>query len=213
MFFKNSMDKTFDLQQRKQKVIKDLIKNDSRLKEISLNELINTISIYHTNKFVNSSKELYNSNDLIDVAKESKELLLKIFNMDELYKKLGKEKSYEIEKFEYNDDFRRKVMNASLYQIISMNGKEKGPEYGLIFAKMFNYSLELPMQYASYNGMFDERFIKYLDTYLGLNGSSNIYLLPNYFDDSNDKYYMEDLGEVIELVKAYLKANKVNSIN
>ena len=190
MFFKSATEKIYNLENKKQKVIKNLIKEDNSLREDNLNELINLISIYHINKFKTLSQHLYNNKEnLVDVAKESKELLLKIFNINNLYQLLKQNPSYENQRFEKDDEFRRKIMNASLYQVISIGGKEKGPEYGLIYAKMFNYSLGLPMQYASYNGIYDERFIKYVDTYLGLGGSDKLYWLPNYFDSTEKNKY------------------------
>lgn len=212
MFFKNSN----NLDVKKEKAIKKLIKEDSNLNEKNLNGLINFIAIYHTNQFKRIPEKLYHNQnkDLIDVSTESNDLLLQIFNMNELYKVLNENSNYEKQKFEYDDNFRRKIMNVALYEIISLNGKEKGSEYGLIFAKMFNFSLELPMQYASYDGMYDERFIKYVDTYLGLGGSTTLYWLPNYFDNiEKNKYDMEDLNEIVYKLKNYLNKNKVNSIN
>lgn len=215
MFFKNTNDKIYNLDNKKQKIIKNLIKEDIQLNDLSLNELINLVALYHNNKFRQIPAQLYDNNgDLIDVSKESKELLLEIFNIDELYKMIDENSNYEKEKFEKNDVFRRNIMNAALYQIIMLGGKEKGPEYGLIFAKMFNYDIEVPMQYASYDGIYDVRFIKYVDTYLGLGGSNSIFWLPNYFSENKkDKYVMEPLYEITDRIKEYINKSKVNSIN
>ena len=214
MFFKNSTARIYNLENKKQRKIKQLRKQDNQLNITNLDELINTVAIYHINQFRLLPNQLYNNNaDLIDISKESKELLLEVFNINRLYRVLNNNYNYEKHKFENDDEFRRSVMNAVLYQIIEIGGKEKGPEYGLIFSKIFNYKIELPMQYASYNSIYDERFIKYIDTYLELGGSDNIYWLPNYFEDNKNKYNMEPLYEIIDIIKGYISENKVNSIN
>lgn len=215
MFFKSN-EKFYNLDIKKEKLIKNLIKQDNRLNEKNLNGLVNMISIYHTNQFKNIPNQLYHNQDkdLIDVSKESRDLLLQIFNMNELYKILKESTNYEKQRFEQDDNFRRNIMLASLYDIISSNGKYRGAEYGLIFAKAFNYNISVPMQYASYDGMFDERFIKYVDTYLGLGGTDKMYWLPSYFDmNKKNKYDMEELYKVIDIISSYLNENKVNSMN
>lgn len=204
----------YNLEYRIEKEEKKLLKKDSKLSKSELDELINLVAYYHKNQFMHVPKELYKTNDkdLVDLAREDQKLLIEIFDNNNLYNLLDRHKNYAKEKFKNEDNFRRKVLELSLYEIIEQNGKGKGSEYGLLFAKIFNFDIALPMSYASYDGIFDPKFVKFYSTYLDLNGSKNIYLFPNYYSgDPKSKYNMEDLSELDLRYKSYLNKYKVNS--
>ena len=212
MKFRTSNEKSYNLEYKIEKGIMNLIKADNKIDKKNLEQLVNKVAYHHIDQFTNVPKKLYpnDNKDLVDIAKEPQENLLKIFNIDRLYKSLNLNPNYVVKKFENNDEFRRKVMKISLYKIISSGGKNYGSEYGLIYAKTFNFLLDTPMRYVSYkDGILDERFIKYVDTYLELGGSPNVYWLKNYFSDNTKaKYDIEELGEVIKILNLYLKERK-----
>lgn len=212
--FRSSVEKSYNLELIVERLKKNIMKKDSKLNKQQLDGLINTIVLYYKNQFEFVPSNLYKNENksLVDLANEDESTLIELFDMNNLYALLNFNSNYEREKFKNNDDFRRQVMHVVLYETINRNGKEKGAEYGLIFAKIFNFDLTVPMHYASYNGMFDERFLKFYDTYLGLGGTPYTYWLPNYFDnDRKSKYNMEDLSDLTPQLKKYIYKYKVNS--
>jgi hypothetical protein len=161
--------------------------------------MIKEISDWHTSKFY-----LYllmnNKKDLLSLIDYTNEELLTIFDMNELMQQLSigidqKMKKLLIE----NDKFKREMFGASLYQIIKDCGRYEGSEYGMIFAKMFNFSYSIPMLYASYDSKeTNPRLAEFISKYLEIGGSINTYWMPYYFD--ND-YSLVELNEVIRTIK------------
>lgn len=212
--FKSSMEKAYNLELVIERLKRNILKKDETVNKQHLNELINTIALYHKDRFERVPNQLYKdeNKDLVDLAKEDDKTLTEIFNMNNLYQLLRLHPNNTKTKYKDDDNFRRRVMHVVLYEIIEQNGKEKGAEYGLLFAKIFNFDLAVPMHYASYDGMFDHRFLKFYDTYLGLDGSPYTYWLPNYYDnDPKSKYNLEDLSELTPQLRNYINKYKINS--
>ena len=212
--FKSITEKSYNLELVVKRLERHLAKKDTKINEKQLSGLVNTVAVYYKNKFKSIPEELYKgeNKDLLDLAKEDENTLRELFEIGNLYQLLDLTSNYEKEKFKKDDDFRRQVMRIVLYETIEQNGKGAGAEYGLVFAKIFNFDLSIPMLYASYDGMFDERFLKFYDTYLGIGGSPYAYWLPNYFDENNhSRYDMEDLSDLTPQLKKYIDKKKINS--
>ena len=212
--FKSRIEKNYNLELKIEELKKNLIKRDNVINKKHLDGLVNTISLYYKNQFKGVPNNLYQDEDkdFLNLAREDKTLLIELFDMNNLYQLLNFTPNYERNRFEKDYEFRRSVMNIALYETILENGKGKGAEYGLIFAKIFNLDLSIPMTYASYDGMFDERFQKFYNTYKDLGGSLNTYWLPNYFDaEGKEKYDMENLSELIPELEYTISKYKVNS--
>lgn len=212
--FRSSTEKAYNLELIIGRLKRNILKKDETVNDRHLDELINTIALYHKDRFERVPNMLYKdeNKDLVDLAKEDEKTLTEIFNMNNLYQILKLHPNYTKERYKNDDDFRRKVMRIVLYEVIDQNGKGKGAEYGLIFAKIFNFDVSVPMHYASYDGMFDPAFLKYYDTYLGIGGSPYTYWLPNYYDnDSKSKYNLEDLSDLTPQLKSYINKYKINS--
>ena len=210
MKFISSTEKVYNLEIKKEKQINELLKKDKTLSEQEVNILISIITAWSICKYSNASKELYKDSNMLKLAREDKKLLLEIFNMNSLLGNLNKVlKEEEYQRFLNDDSYRRKIMYLSLLQIINQGGKTYGAEYGLVFAKTFNFDLATPMHYASYeDGMSDPRLKEYIEVYLKLGGSKDVYWLPSYYSDNKkQKYNMEELSYIINFleIKQYLK--------
>ena len=212
MRFRSSLEKSYNLTYKIQKNIKKLLKKQPELEEDKIYKLINDIVMWHINNFDQAADTLYQG-DLLKLARDNQKLLLDIFNMNNFLEKIKNDydKLYYDNFSKYN--IRRELFKNVLYKIIEDNPNGKGSEYGLLFAKAFNFDLSIPMRYASYEqGLFDPRFIEYVKTYKEL-GGTNTYVLSDYYKKKNSsKYNMEELNDVIYNLKlhGYL-SNKVNS--
>lgn len=212
--FRNSVEKSCNIELLIEREEKRLIKTYGKIDKNQLDNLVNAIATYQKTQFEFIPDKLYKNEgkDLIDLAKEDIKLLSEIFDINNLYHMLDCSKNELTDKFKEEYEFRRRVLGITLYKILSKFGKEKGPEYGLLFAKIHNLNIALPMTYASYNGMFDEKFLKFFETYKSIGGPSNIYWLPNYYDnDPKSKYNMEDLSELGPQLEKYISKKKINS--
>lgn len=210
MKFISSVEKAYNLDIKKERKINEIIKKDKTLKKDEINKIISIISAWSICRYQNASKELYNEFNMLKLASENIKLLLEIFNMNSLNANLKEVLSNdEYEKFIKDDAYRREILYLALLQIINQGGKTYGAEYGLVYAKTFNFDLSTPLHYASYDeGMNDPRLKEYINTYLKLGGSKNVYWLPSYYSENKkQKYNMEELKYVIDYfsIKQYIK--------
>ncbi len=164
-----------------------------------LKGVIKNIAEWYMKNF-DTLKEALNKEELVDLALEDKELLMKHINIYQLKAQLLISLTYEQkELFVNNESFKRKMIYLSMLKIIELGGKDKGSEYALIFAKKYDLDYAPAMQYASYSGKItDERLKKFINIYLQLGGSKDVYWLPNYFKEKN-RYDMEELEDVIRI--------------
>ncbi len=210
MKFISSVEKAYNLDIKKERKINEIIKKDKTLNKDEINKIISIISAWSICRYQNASKELYNEFNMLKLASENIKLLLEIFNMNSLNANLKEVLSKgEYEKFIKDDAYRREILYLALLQIINQGGKTYGAEYGLVYAKTFNFDLSTPLHYASYDeGMNDPRLKEYINTYLKLGGSKNVYWLPSYYSENKkQKYNMEELKYVIDYfsIKQYIK--------
>lgn len=210
MKFISSIEKAYNLDIKKERKINEIIKKDKTLNKDEINKIISIISAWSICRYQNASKELYNEFNMLKLASENIKLLLEIFNMNSLNANLKEVLSKgEYEKFIKDDAYRREILYLALLQIINQGGKTYGAEYGLVYAKTFNFDLSTPLHYASYDeGMNDPRLKEYINTYLKLGGSKNVYWLPSYYSENKkQKYNMEELKYVIDYfsIKQYIK--------
>lgn len=207
MKFRSAIEKAYNLEVKKERKINKMLKSDKSLNEKVMEKIISIISAWSICKYNSETKELYNENNMLKLASEDQKLLLKLFDNNGLLNYLEKvlEKE-EYAKLKNEDNYRRDIMYLSLIQIIIRGGKTYGAEYGLIFAKTHNFDLAIPMHYASYEqGIKDPKLKEYIDTYLKLGGSKNVYWLPTYYSENKkNKYDMEELEYVIN----YLELNE-----
>lgn len=210
MKFISSTEKAYNLELKKEKQINELLKKDKSISKEEVEKIISIITAWSICRYSNASKELYKDSNMLKLAREDKKLLLEIFNMNSLLGNLNKVlKEEEYQRFLNDDSYRRKIMYLSLLQIINQGGKTYGAEYGLVFAKTFNFDLATPMHYASYeDGMSDPKLKEYIDIYLKSGGSKDVYWLPSYYSDNKkNKYNMEELRYVMSFleIKQYVK--------
>lgn len=210
MKFISSTEKAYNLELKKEKQINELLKKDKSISKEEVEKIISIITAWSICRYSNASKELYKDSNMLKLAREDKKLLLEIFNMNSLLGNLNKVlKMEEYQRFLDDDSYRRKIMYLSLLQIINQGGKTYGAEYGLVFAKTFNFDLATPMHYASYeDGMSDPKLKEYIDIYLKSGGSKDVYWLPSYYSDNKkNKYNMEELRYVMSFleIKQYVK--------
>lgn len=210
MKFISSTEKAYNLELKKEKQINELLKKDKSISKEEVEKIISIITAWSICRYSNASKELYKDSNMLKLAREDKKLLLEIFNMNSLLGNLNKVlKEEEYQRFLDDDSYRRKIMYLSLLQIINQGGKTYGAEYGLVFAKTFNFDLATPMHYASYeDGMSDPKLKEYIDIYLKSGGSKDVYWLPSYYSDNKkNKYNMEELRYVMSFleIKQYVK--------
>lgn len=202
-FFKSN-EKAYNLDYKIDKKIKNEIKKDNNLDFDSIKELIVMITNWHIEKINHISK--YYEDDLLHIVDEDVEILLDIFDMNSFLPNIKESLTeYEYNKFVKDDDYRRNIMYVSLLNIINTGGPDIGSEYGLIFSKAFNFDYATSMMYASYDSsMLNKRLSEFINKYLSLGGSTNVYWLPNYFNDNEkDKYIMEPLYEVVKCIKMF----------
>lgn len=207
-------DKAYNLDYKINKKLKNEIKKDNDLNFDNLKKLVTELTNWHIENSNNASDKLYEG-DLLKLVDEDVKTLLDIFDMSSFLLNI-KETLNETEynKFVEDDTFRRNIMYAALLNIIKIGGAYKGSEYGLVFSKAFNYDYATSMMYASYSkSMLNERYIEFLNKYLSLGGSTNVYWLPNYFSDNEkNRYIMEPLYEVIKYTKLFGKINENEKI-
>lgn len=212
-----SINKTFDLDYKIDYKIKEIMKKYIKKDKNSIEEYeniaiiksaINEIAKWNIFR-LDLSKQLLNKEDLLDLALDEKTLLLDMFNMNQLVERLNIIFTDEQKNlFEYNDQFKRDLMYCAMLRMIQMGGRYKGSEYALIFAKIFNYDYSIAMQYASYDGnSINPKFKKFIEIYLELGGSKNVYWLPNYFDKES-RFIMEELESVIYFNESYYEYKK-----
>lgn len=206
-FFKSIELKNYDLDTKINNKLKECNKymkekkNNSPSIKMSVEEITNR-HIRFCNDMLVEKKDY----ELIDLVSENQIDLLEKFNISSLINSFEKILTdEEIELFNYNNDFRRKILFSSLFNIIKIGGSEKGAEYALIFAKMFSFNYSIPMHYASYDGtVYNPKLKKFISKYLEIGGSEITYWLPNYFSDNNKiKYSCEELEKVIEIINDY----------
>lgn len=210
MKFISATEKAYNLELRKKRYLNKIIKKDDTLNIDTIDKIISIITAWSICRYSNASKELYNDNNLLKLANEEKKLLLEIFNMNSLLNNLKNVlDEQEYTKFSNDDSYRRNIMFSSLFQIIIQGGKTYGAEYGLVFAKTFNFDLAIPMHYASYEqGMRDPKLKEFIEVYLKSGGSKDVYWLQSYYsEDKKNKYNMEELEYVIKFleIKPYVK--------
>lgn len=184
-------------------IINNLVKkiDNKEGNEKIIKGLISTVSSWYIIKAYNASLNLYGEEDMLKLASEKQKDLLNIFNANDLLNEVA---SKDLIADYYTDlvnnhEFSRDIYFASLLRIIDLGGADKGAEYGLVFAKTFNYDLAIPMRYASYDSNpTNPRLSEFVSKYLELGGNKNVYWLSNYFDeDPKSRYCMEELGYVI----------------
>lgn len=210
MSFFKSNEKAYNLDNKINKKIKNIVKKDNILNYDREKELIEYITNFYMKNIDNYST--YYGNDLLKLVDEDNKVLLDMFNMNNLLLNLKELlDNYEYDKFINDDNYRRNIMYATLLNIIKIGGPYKGSEYGLIYSKAFNFDYSTSMMYASYDSsMLNERFIEFLNKYISLGGSTNVYWLPNYFkNDTKDKYIMEPLYEVVKYTNMFGKNEKI----
>lgn len=205
-------EKAYDLAVIKEELIKKLIKEDKKLNKEELSNLIEETTNWHIRKMDYFKNELYKDESLLNLALESKQLLLEMFDNNSLFQHLFVQKSYENKKFINDDQFRRKVLLATLYNVINKGNKQYGSEYGLVYSKTYNFDLTIPFRYVSYsNGMVDPELKKYIDVYSNLGGPIDTYFLPKYFEsDKKDRYDIEFLSTILTY---YRNQDNLNNIN
>lgn len=197
MFFKNS-EKTYNTDCIKNEIIRKITKSERTVVAHEISLLIDRLTYWYIERMNMACRELYvDGGDILDLANEDKKVLLDIFDQNNLFQRLNEEKTYESKLFICDDDFRRKILYGTLYNIISRTGKRYGAEYGLVFAKTYNFDLSIPMHYVSYeNGITDKNLRKYVNTYIELGGPLETYVLPKYYD-TKDRYDVEELRSII----------------
>lgn len=192
--FKSSYDKVYNLNIRIDNIIKKEVKKDPNLDIIKLNTLIDIIFSWFVHNINNASNKMYNEIDMLKIIDEDQKILLNIFNMSSLLNrvKIDPMLCKICDKLVNNDGFRRRMLYASLLKTIETKGAYLGAEYGLVFAKTFNFNLAIPTHYASYDSKItNPRLKEYISKYLELGGNKYICLLPYYFNnDKKTKYYM-----------------------
>lgn len=218
MNFFRSTNKSFDLNYKIDNKVKEMYKNyfkksknniDEYVCISTLNSCINEIAKWNIFRF-DFSQQALNKEEIIDFTLEDQKTLLDLFNMNQLVERL--KFMFDDEQtnlFEYNDKFKRDLMYCAMLKMIQLGGRNKGSEYALIFAKMFNFDYATAMQYASYDGdQRNPRFRKFLNTYLELGGTDKVYWLPKYFD-KEDRFVMEELEDVISFVETFYEVQKI----
>lgn len=211
--FRNS-EKTYNLSIIIERLKKALMKKYNNIDKQQLDGLVNTIAIYHKNQFKFIPNRLYQNQDkeFIDLALEDSQKLATFFNISNLYQLLKVNTNSIKQKYAQDDNFRREIMNIVLYEIIEQGGKDQGAEYGLVFAKTFNFNLAIPMHYATYDGTYDYRFLKFYDVYKNIGGSLYVNILPNYYTKTDkSRYYTDDLSELAPELDYIINNYKVNS--
>lgn len=209
-----SSEKTYNLSIIIDRLKKALMKKYNNIDKQQLDGLVNTIAIYHKNqfKFIPNRLYRYQNKEFIDLALEDDIVLSNFFNISNLYQLLKINPNKTKEKFKNDDDFRREILNISLYEIIDQGGKDKGAEYGLVFAKIFKFPLTIPMHYATYDGTYDYKFLKFYNIYKNIGGSLYVNLLPNYYTKTDkSRYYTEDLSELAPELDYIINNYKINS--
>lgn len=206
---------TYDLDEKIEKEIRKIIKTYFKKKKlmedkiedkITLKNMIDEIEENHMTKLDMYTNVYSNQSDLLDIANFSKKEILDIFDMNKLIKILETlATKEEMELFNKNDQFRRDVLYVSLLEMIKLGGANKGSEYGLIFAKAFNFDLSIPMTYASYDSSLNNpRLKEFIDKYIELGGNTQVYWLPNYFSKNiKNRFVMEELNDVIDYIENY----------
>lgn len=214
--FTNTYDLDEKIEKQIRKIIKTYFKKKKKMEDkiedkITLKNMIDEIAENHIIKFDMYTNSYSNENDLLEIASENKKFILDIFDMNKLIKILETVSTKEeIELFNNNDEFRREVLYTSLLEIIKIGGANKGSEYGLVFAKAFNFDISIPMTYASYDGSLNNpRLKEFINKYIELGGSKYVYWLPNYFSkDIKNRFVMEELGDVINYIQYDLSKDK-----
>jgi hypothetical protein len=213
--FTNAYDLDERVERQMRKIIKTYLKKKKTMEDkiedkITLKNIIDEIADNHMTKLDIYTNFYSNQNDLLEIASKDNKFILDIFDMNNFIKILETiATSEEIDLFINNDQFRRNILYASLFKIIKDGGAYRGAEYGLLFAKAFNFDIAIPMTYASYDSsMSNPRLKEFIDKYFELGGSINTYWLPNYYSNNiKNKYNMLELQEVVGFID-YLKDNK-----
>ena len=207
MLFKYSYERAFNVELKLDKLEKNISKM-SDCKKNEVDKLINTVSSWYISR-ING----LNNDDLLVYASLEKKKLLDYLNINGLFNILNDNKINN--KFKDDDSFRREILYASQFKILSVLGKSKGPEYLLIFEKIFNFNYETSVRYASYDtGIYGSEYIKFIDTYLRLGGSKDVYVFKDYYSgDENKKYNMEELSTIINEIRDYKNLQKQKKID
>lgn len=213
---------SFDLNVKTNKLLKKISKKYlskkktyiDKVKDISSLENIVTVIVNNHIRQLNIYVNYYEKQkDLLEVANEDVKKLLDIFNMNNFVKEMDILFTDEIRQlFNNNDKFRRDLLYTSIFEIIKKGGANKGAEYALIFAKAFNFDYAIAMSYASYDSdVNNPRLEEFINKYLELGGSKDVYWLPNYFKkDDKTRFNMEELRDVIEYIDNNKSAKKLH---
>ena len=206
--------------------IRDETKQGELIKyNINYVELITTIQIikeYYLTCLEKMCKKRFidPNGSILNIIEEPVEDLLGEFDINYLFG-LVSDLNVDVHKiFSNYPSIRKKILNLVLYELINQFGKSNGPERALLFSKMLpeSTSPEIAMKYASYDNVYDERFIRFTKEYLKLpSASESIYWAPKYFDnDPKTKYCVEELRNIIndynEKTRDFIRRNEKQKI-
>lgn len=209
MFLQRAYERAFNIELKLDKLEKNVSKiND--LKKFEVDKLVNKVSSWYISKMNELTKN--NNNDILDYATLSKLVLLNYLNFNGLLQDFSDNKIEA--KFKDDFSFRREILYATQYKILSVLGKSKGPEYALIFEKAFNFSYDTSIRYASYDtGIYGEEYMRFLDIYLKIGGSTGVYILKDYYSiDPTRRYNVEELTTIIDEIRQYKNMQKQKKI-
>ena len=188
--------------------------NVSKMYDINrfyVDKLVNKVSSWYISR-MNELTKKNNNNDILDYALLSKLVILDHLNFNGLLQDFSDNKIEA--RFKDDFSFRREILFATQYKVLSVLGKSKGPEYALVFEKAFNFSYDPSIRYASYDtGIYGEEYMRFLDIYLKIGGSTGVYILKDYYSkDPIRRYNMEELTTIIDEIRQYKNMQKQKKI-
>ena len=187
--------------------------NVSKMYDINrsyIDKLVNKVSSWYISRMNELTKN--NNNDILDYATLSKLVILDNLNFNGLLQDFSDNKIEA--RFKDDFSFRREILFATQYKVLSVLGKSKGSEYALVFEKAFNFSYDPSIRYASYDtGIYGEEYMRFLDIYLKIGGSTGVYILKDYYSkDPIRRYNMEELTTIIDEIRQYKNMQKQKKI-
>ena len=206
--YERAYEKVFNVELKLNKLEKKISK-DSKLRQSEIDGLINKVSSWFISRMSNLEKD----NDILNYALLDKTQILNYLNINGLFQVL--DKSNINEEFMSDVSFRREILRATQYKILSVLGKSKGPEYILVFEKAFSFPFDTAARYASYDtGIYGEEYMRFLDVYTKIGGSSGVYVLKDYYSkDPSRKYNVEELSDIIDEIRSYKNMQKQKKLD
>lgn len=114
----------------------------------------------------------------------------------------------EIEDYDNQVKFRNGLFDYVMYRIIERGGMRVGARRGFIFAREFERSIDIPMQYGvDYS---DQNMYDFIKLYLSCGGSEDVFCFVNYGSklDGKDRLASLSVGSLLKEIedrKKYLK--------